>query len=336
MIADLRNQIIFLQTAKNDLELLQQQQQQHKPANFHQKSAFMEEYDEHEVHSTPNTNGSEGGLHEFIHFQKEIKRLNEDNQHLMNENRDLIERVKNLESQSNSSSGFSFGDSLNANQLDYENKIEQLTHEINVNIKLEKKTDVSFKSIKNPIILNGKGLKLRMQNDRDKHQDEIISIQNSYKQKINSQMEEKMQQLEEFRSRVEQLENDLELKNQQLKENATQLVNIATEGKPTEADDWGDNGNKILNSTFYLKKKLLIYFEFFYSEINLSLKHQTVDDKFNDENVTKLKEYENLLTEKEESLTQLRQKVNIFRLILSAYKRKFTFIKSYLSCQFIF
>ena len=144
MIADLRNQINFLQTAKNDLELLQQQHQQHQPTNFHQKSAFMEEYDENEVHSTTNTNGSEGGLHEFIHFQKEIKRLNEDNQHLMNENRDLIERVKNLESQSNSSNGFSFGDSLNANQLDYENKIEQLTQEINVNIKLEKRKNRCF------------------------------------------------------------------------------------------------------------------------------------------------------------------------------------------------
>ena len=81
----------------------------------------MEEFEDHE--ETPE---SPNDLTEFVHLQKEIKRLNQDNQHLLNENKDLISKLKGLESkQGGESNTLDMASSQQSQQI-----IDELNREI--------------------------------------------------------------------------------------------------------------------------------------------------------------------------------------------------------------
>lgn len=69
---------------------------------------------------------------EYIHLQKELKRLNEDNLHLVNENRQLINRIKHLEETTSLKDTTSFDQT----QKELENTIANLKKEIFVSLYL--------------------------------------------------------------------------------------------------------------------------------------------------------------------------------------------------------
>ena len=91
-----------------------------------QKSALMEEFEE-----IPQSEYSE-----YIHLQKELKRLNEDKNYLVNENRQLLSRIKNLEDNINTSSTSS-NNQTNQTQIELENTIANLNKEIFVSLKIK-------------------------------------------------------------------------------------------------------------------------------------------------------------------------------------------------------
>jgi hypothetical protein len=82
-----------------------------------QKLALMEEFEE----LVPQSEYSD-----FIHLQKELRRLTEDNIHLINENKKLFNRIKNFE-QINSAT-----ENSTDNQKDLEINIQSLKKEIYV------------------------------------------------------------------------------------------------------------------------------------------------------------------------------------------------------------
>ena len=81
-----------------------------------QKSALMEEFEE----IVPQSEYSD-----FIHLQKELRRITDDNIHLTNENRQLLNRIKNFE-QINSTTE----SSTDNNQKELEMTIQSLKKEI--------------------------------------------------------------------------------------------------------------------------------------------------------------------------------------------------------------
>ncbi len=64
-------------------------------------------------------------LNDYIQLQKEIKRLREDNVHLSSENKELLNRVKILETTSSATDNTMY-------LQGQETQIESLKHEINV------------------------------------------------------------------------------------------------------------------------------------------------------------------------------------------------------------
>ena len=84
-ISELRSQVNSLNSLNSELEA--------RSSGGYQKSAFMEEYEEHGNSVDP----SDGSLNDYIHLKKEMKRLSEDNSHLLEQNRALSARVKSLQ-----------------------------------------------------------------------------------------------------------------------------------------------------------------------------------------------------------------------------------------------
>jgi predicted RNase H-like nuclease (RuvC/YqgF family) len=70
-------------------------------------------------------------LNDYIHLQKEIKRLKEDNTHLMSENRDLLNKVKTLKlTSSGNAAGESSSSAADDDMVHDEKTINELKQEI--------------------------------------------------------------------------------------------------------------------------------------------------------------------------------------------------------------
>ncbi len=207
-INELRKQISNIQDSKNessfDLAL----------SSNYQKSALMEEFEE----LMPSSD-----LNDYIHFQKEIKRLNEDNMHLSNENKHLLHKLKKFEC--NKTEDFESEGYLSQQQKqEYEIAIENFKHEIFV-------------------------LKDRLSTDKDKHQEEIIAIQNNYASKVDKQLKEKQNEIEISRIKLEEIQAKLDEKQKELDEFKSNISNEPTISKisSNKSDDgWCLNGNSVI------------------------------------------------------------------------------------------
>lgn len=188
---------------------------------------------------------------DYINLQKEIKRLSEDNVHLLSENKQLINKLKKYEKKSEAEDdAFGIESSFSIKQLEYETQIENLKQEIY-------------------------SLKARLQTDKDKHQEEIIGIQESYKEKLNSQLNDNQMEMELLRGRIAELEN-------KLIESETVAVNKISSNKSD--DGWCLNGD----------------------ELNLETVEKKADTSENE------KKLQALLNEKEEEIANLENQVELF------------------------
>ncbi len=114
-------------------------------------------------------------LSDYINLQKEIKRLKEDNLHLLNENKQLLSKARllDMKTESNRSS------ETNVSRNDYDTMMESLNQQV-------------------------AALKSRLEADKDRHQAEIIAIQDNYKTKLSEkQVEIRMLQAQLDELRVE-------------------------------------------------------------------------------------------------------------------------------------
>lgn len=165
-------------------------------ADTYQKSALMEDFEE----LVPQNEFSD-----YIQLQKEIKRLNEDNQHFINENKLLMNRIKLLEAKADTN----INDiSTNNLQSEFESKQRQL--EITVD---EQKQEIF-------------GLQNRLEVDKDKHQQEIIAIQESYKDRTSTQLNEYMIENASLKDQLKDLE--LKLDRQPLPESSLDAIKISS------------------------------------------------------------------------------------------------------------
>lgn len=111
---------------------------------------------------------------DYIQLQKEIKRLNQDNEHFMSENGQLLARIKQME-QGALDSGESTAQDMMANSIRHLN--EQISE-----------------------------LQRRLETEKDRAQEEVIAIQQSYKDKLREQSDENQairQQLVELQAKLE-------------------------------------------------------------------------------------------------------------------------------------
>jgi hypothetical protein len=113
-------------------------------------------------------------LNDYINLQKEIKRLQDDNRFLYNENQSLKDNQKTMSSVASGSAG---GSSSTGKTN------ENLIKELNM-------------------------LKERLKTDKDKHQQEIISLGNNYNQKLNSIMESHKLEIEKLSGRDDGWKDD--------------------------------------------------------------------------------------------------------------------------------
>lgn len=122
-------------------------------------------------------------LSDYINLQKEIKRLKEDNLHLLNENKQLLSKTRLLDMKSESNRSTE----LNVLKNDNDAMLETLNQQV-------------------------AALKSRLQTDKDRHQAEIIAIQDNYKTKLN----EKQVEIEMLQAQLDELrvENERKLSNE--------------------------------------------------------------------------------------------------------------------------
>ena len=160
-------------------------------------------------------------LNDYIHFQKEIKRLNEDNMHLSNENKQLLHKLKKFESNKSDDFG-SEGYMSEQQKQEYEITIENLKQELFV-------------------------LKERLNTDKDRHQEEIIAIQNNYASKVDKQLKEKQNEVEISRIKLEEIQAKLDEKQKELDEiKSNNSEPTASKISSNKSDDgWCLNGNYI-------------------------------------------------------------------------------------------
>jgi hypothetical protein len=119
-------------------------------------------------------------LSDYINLQKEIKRLREDNLHLLNENKQLLSKARLLEMKNDSN--------LNNEQLNISrNEYDSMVHTLNQQVS---------------------SLKSRLETDKDRHQAEIIALQDNYKTRLN----EKQVEVEMIEAQLEDLRTQLERK----------------------------------------------------------------------------------------------------------------------------
>ncbi|CAF0712604.1 unnamed protein product [Brachionus calyciflorus] len=164
LIAELRSQINLLENSRNN-DLTH--------GGGYQKSAFMEEYEE----VMPSSD-----LNDYIHLDKEIKRLKEDILYLQNENQDLLAKIK-----------------LKNEQLERANSSER-----NQNVINEKNSQIE--SLKQEI----EELKNRIQNDFNKHQNDMNELQNSFTDRINLEIEGKQHEIEGLKIELEKVKSEFD------------------------------------------------------------------------------------------------------------------------------
>jgi phage shock protein A len=91
-------------------------------------------------------------------------------------------------------------------------------------------------------------LKNRLEQDKDKHQHEIVAIQENYKQKLtltNAYEEE----IDLLKKKIQQLEADLEKFKSEKKEEETTTSSAAIPSSSKSDDGWCLNGNCSSNSS---------------------------------------------------------------------------------------
>jgi hypothetical protein len=206
--------------------------------NNFQKTALMEEFEE--LSKDFDDSAPSSDLNDFIHMQKEIRRLNEDNKHLAGENKQLYMKLKKYENSSRSnlladdfvsvSSSPTIMVNVEAQQQqiqEYENTIEGLKQEIFVSglflLGFMFKLCLNLKLF----ILNSKTLKNRLSAEKDRHQDEIVAIQDSYANKTDKQLSEKQSEIEIVRIKLEELQTNFDEKLKELEELKDSKKNIS-------------------------------------------------------------------------------------------------------------
>lgn len=201
-INELRKQVNNLQEIKNN--------ETFDVSTNYQKSALMEEFEEL-MPPSPSE------LNDFIHLQREMKRLNEDNTHLRSENKQLISKLKKFENKKSDLVESTSGSVVsNQQKIEYESTIEDLKQEI---LKL----------------------KNRLETDKDNHQQEIIGIQNSYANKTEKQLKEKQNEIEISRIKLEELQAKFDEKQKEFDD-----LKTSNKISSNKSDDgWCLNGDEI-------------------------------------------------------------------------------------------
>lgn len=100
---------------------------------------------------------------DYIQLQKEIKRLNQDNEHFMSENRQMLARIKQLENKAESSEADKTGEATAQDMM--ANSIRDLNEQIGE-------------------------LQRRLEAEKDRGQEAVVAIQQSYKDKARELSEE--------------------------------------------------------------------------------------------------------------------------------------------------
>lgn len=159
-------------------------------------------------------------LSDFIQLQKEIKRLNEDNSHLVEENRDLLKKLKAKNSNNKKSS---VNEEFSVKQRELEETIESLRKSNQVSFLLFFVCYFFFfiSFFYNLLSFNLQSLKSKLESEKDKNQQNISELTRAHETELNElraelessklKLDSLSSQLNEKQSEIDELKRSIEL-----------------------------------------------------------------------------------------------------------------------------